>query len=64
MDKYLSTAQVCDRFGGVSGRTIKRWQSTNKFPKPVISTRGAVSLYKLADIQAWESKIKPADMGQ
>lgn len=36
---------------GVSPQTIWRWIKENRFPKPV--KVGAVSLFRMSEIQAW-----------
>lgn len=53
---YLKTTEVGQRYGGVSGRTLHRWQQTRDFPKPVISYRGGASLWKIEDLEEWEQK--------
>ncbi|MFW1838615.1 helix-turn-helix transcriptional regulator [Acinetobacter gyllenbergii] len=51
---YLKTSEVGQRYGGVSARTIHRWQETRNFPKPAISYRGGSNLWKVSDIEKWE----------
>ena len=52
---YLKTAEVGQRYGGVSPRTIYRWQETRNFPKPAISYRGGSNLWKVSDLEKWEA---------
>lgn len=51
---YLKTSEVGQRYGGVSARTIHRWQETRSFPKPAISYRGGSNLWKVSDLEKWE----------
>lgn len=51
---YLKTSEVGQRYGGVSARTIHRWQETRSFPKPAISYRGGSNLWKISDLEKWE----------
>jgi len=50
---YLSTQQLCDRYGNISKRTLLHWRATRGFPKPVFTARTA--LYSVDDVLAWES---------
>lgn len=59
-EPYLKTLEVGKRYGGVSPRTIHRWQETRNFPKPAISYRGGSNLWKVSDLEKWEaSQITP-----
>lgn len=51
---YMKTFDVGQRYGGVTARTIHRWQETRNFPKPAISYRGGSNLWKVSDIEKWE----------
>ena len=48
---YLKTSEVGQRYGGVSARTIHRWQETRSFPKPAISQRGGSNVWKISDLE-------------
>mgnify|MGYP003611968217 CR=1 FL=1 len=61
---YMTTTQVCKRFGNIASRTLKRWQDSRKFPKPVITAKGSPSMYSLDDIVKWEQQFKQADTAQ
>lgn len=52
---FLNTAQVCERYGGMSSRTIYRWQKQRGFPSPAICHKGAPSLWRISDIANWEN---------
>ncbi len=51
--KYISTPELADRFRR-SKRTIERWVGSRGFPKPALASRGAGSLWLLADVERWE----------
>lgn len=33
--KYLSTASVCERYGGINARTVARWIKSGRLPPPM-----------------------------
>ncbi|KTG25439.1 hypothetical protein AWR38_01320 [Idiomarina sp. WRN-38] len=55
-DQYVSTSQLCERYGR-SRDTLLRWQKSKGFPKPVIQGgHGAESRWRESDVQAWEER--------
>ena len=34
--KYLMTGAVCERYGGISERTVARWVKSGRLPQPMI----------------------------
>lgn len=61
---YLCTSQLCKRYSDISSRTLARWQQSRKFPKPVITHKGATNMWSLEDVLAWEKTFKQADEEQ
>lgn len=53
--KYLSTKQVCERFGNISSRTLTRWQKERNFPMPY-SSEGISNMYLISEIESWEEE--------
>ena len=51
--KYWSTKQVCERFGGISSRTLSRWIESRGFP-PSVTPEGEANLYSIEAILLWE----------
>ena len=49
---YLTTEQVCNRYGGVSKRTISEWRQNRNFPLPAFKAR--IAFYLIEDILGWE----------
>ncbi|PAU81051.1 AlpA family transcriptional regulator [Halovibrio salipaludis] len=56
--KYLSDKQVSERYD-VSRATVWRWVRNGAFPSPIKITAGCTR-WKLADLEAWESKQEGA----
>lgn len=53
-DIYLSSSQICERYGSISTVTLWRWlkDAALGFPEPTrINKR---RFWKLADLEAWE----------
>ncbi|SVC66228.1 uncharacterized protein METZ01_LOCUS319082 [marine metagenome] len=50
---YLSVAQVLDRFGGISRRTLYNWRKNYGFPEPVGPQN---TLYSIEAIEAFEKE--------
>ena len=63
-EQYLSTAQLCEKFGNISKRTLLRWQEKRNFPTPTISYRGGANLWTLSDVLKWEISLKKQDKAQ
>lgn len=55
--KYLKTESVCKRYGGVSGRTLLRWQETRNFPAPAMSGAGCTNRWLIADLEEWDLSL-------
>lgn len=57
---YWDTQKVCEFFGGISTRTLSRWQNTGKDPFPTASHTklGSKSLYSIAKVLAWDERNK------
>jgi len=55
-DVYLSSSQVCERYGKTSTMSLWRWLSDAKlnFPKPITIQRRR--FWKLSDLVAWERR--------
>lgn len=51
---YMSTDQVCQRYGGVSKRTILEWRQKRGFPLPAYTARSA--FYHVSEVLAWEKE--------
>jgi transposase-like protein len=49
---YLNVAQVVERFGGISRRTLYNWRKQYNFPDPVGPHK---NLYSIEAIEAFES---------
>ncbi|QSX32494.1 hypothetical protein JYB87_12030 [Shewanella avicenniae] len=52
--EYLSTNQLCLRYGGISKRTLLYWRESRGFPMPVFTAR--IALYAKKDVLAWEAE--------
>ena len=57
---YLTSAQLCERLGKLSTRTLHRWQQkeVNPLPEPTIRPSGTCNLWSADDIYAWEEREK------
>ncbi len=57
---YLTSAQLCERLGNLSTRTLHRWQQKeiNPLPEPTIRPSGTCNLWSADDIYAWEEREK------
>ncbi len=49
---YFSTAQLQERYGNISKRTLLYWRETRGFPKPAFTTK--IALYAKEDVFSWE----------
>ena len=63
-EQYLSAAQLCEKFGNISKRTLLRWQEKRNFPAPTISYRGGANLWTLSDVLESEISLKKQDKAQ
>lgn len=54
-DIYLTTAQVCTRYGGIVDLTLRRWRADIelKFPSPT-EIRGRL-YWKASDLDKWDA---------
>ncbi len=52
---YWSTKQVCQRYGGVTAKSLKRYQELKGMPKPIKSL--GVNLYSIHALLAWEAEV-------
>lgn len=52
---YWSTKQVCQRYGNVTSKSLKRYQEVKGMPEPIRSL--GVNLYSIPELLAWEAKI-------
>ncbi len=55
---FINTKAVLERYHLKASRTLKNWQESRGFPKPIGIRSGAQSLYRLADIEAWEASLE------
>ncbi|PJE55721.1 hypothetical protein TY87_09175 [Marinomonas sp. BSi20584] len=57
---YLTSAQLCERLGNLSTRTLHRWQQKeiNPLPEPTIRPSGTCNLWSADEIYAWEEREK------
>lgn len=54
--EMYTTSDLCDRYGR-SSETLKRWQTSRGFPRPVVQGgHGAQSRWRRSDIKAWEDR--------
>lgn len=53
-ERYFSTNELCQRYGGVTKRCILKWRDEKGFPQPVFS--GRIALYSADDVFEWEKK--------
>ncbi|QPG06527.1 helix-turn-helix domain-containing protein [Salinimonas marina] len=51
---YISSKQLCERYGNLSKRTLLYWRETKGFPLPCFT--GKMALYSKADVIAWEQQ--------
>ncbi|MGL4939405.1 hypothetical protein [Shewanella sp.] len=51
-EKYFSTNQLCERYGGVTKRCILKWRDEKGFPLPAFT--GRIALYSADAVYAWE----------
>lgn len=56
MSVYMTTTEVAERFRR-DKRTLYRWMKKRNFPKPVIVSGGADSLFRSDQVEAWEQGI-------
>jgi predicted DNA-binding transcriptional regulator AlpA len=57
---YLTTAQVCERYGGVTPMTLHRWRNDGdlNFPKPEpIRSR---NYWRIEQLDSWDAVRKKA----
>lgn len=52
---YWSTKQVCQRYGNVTPKSLKRYQEVKGMPKPIRAL--GVNLYSIPELLNWEAKI-------
>lgn len=53
---YLSTSDLCSRYGRTS-KTLSRWQRSRGFPRPIVpGGHGAEARWRESDIKAWEDR--------
>ena len=59
-DIFLTTAQVCSRYGSVHDMTLWRWRhdSELKFPQP--DTIRGRNYWRIGDLDAWDAARKKA----
>lgn len=58
-NRFLTAAQVCIRFGGISQMSLWRWLRDEKlsFPQPMVVNRRR--LFRESEIEAWEAERSP-----
>jgi len=54
--KYINSAAVCNRLGGITRATLNRWQKRdiNPFPAPSIAGVGFQNRWEISRIEEWE----------
>lgn len=53
-ERFLTSRQVRERYGSVSRMTLYRWTKEGKLPPPVHI--GSHPMWRLSDLEAWETK--------
>lgn len=61
--EFLTPHDLCKRWGGaITTGTLANWRSTRRGPK-FVKVGGRV-LYRLADVQEYETAAQPAQQGE
>lgn len=53
-ERYFSTNELCQRYGGVTKRCILKWRDEKGFPAPAFT--GRIALYSADAVYEWERK--------
>lgn len=63
---YLNSAQLCERLGITSTRTLIRWQQkeNNPLPEPTIRPSGTYNLWSADEVYAWEEREREMQLAR
>lgn len=53
---YWTASTVCERYGGMSKKTLSRFIENKNFPRPVFGGKGRESLFDIESVLQWENQ--------